>query len=254
MFKIMRLTKYAIHLIQLNNLIDIKTAVILAGGKGTRLNKVVSDVPKPMAPINNRPFLEYLMDYWIGQGISRFILSVGHLNEVITTHFRNNYRSAKIDYVYENNPLGTGGALMLASKNLNQTFLLLNGDTFFEVGLNNLLSFHTKNSSECTMSLFRSNELERYMGVQLEENGEIFELKSKEKSVDLVVNGGVYLIEPSAINKLNLKSGVKISLENQLLPSLISLGGRLFGKEYSAKFIDIGIPEDYSRAHSFLDE
>ena len=104
------------------------------------------------------------------------------------------------------------------------------------------------------MSLFRSNELERYMGVQLEENGEIFELKSKEKSVDLVVNGGVYLIEPSAINKLNLKSGVKISLENQLLPSLISLGGRLFGKEYSAKFIDIGIPEDYSRAHSFLDE
>lgn len=232
----------------------ISTAIILAGGLGTRLIGVIKDVPKPMAPIKNRPFLEYQMDYWIDQGISRFILSVGHLNQVITDHFNSKYRSAQIDYVFENKPLGTGGGLLLASQNLDEPFLVLNGDTFFEVGLDDLYSFHNNNNSEWTMSLFRSNELERYMGVKIEESGKIIKLKSKEKSVDLVVNGGVYLIEPSAINKLNLKSGVKISLENQLLPSFISLGGRLFGKEYLAKFIDIGIPEDYSRAHSFLDE
>lgn len=250
----MRLTKYAIHLIQLNNLIDIKTAVILAGGKGTRLKVVVSDVPKPMAPIYNRPFLEYLMDYWIGQGISRFILSVGHLNEVITNHFSNSYRSAQIEYAFENSPLGTGGAFLQASKELNEPFLLLNGDTFFEVKLNDLYSFHKQHNSEWTMSLFRSYDLDRYMGVQLAETGAIIALKYKGNAVDLLVNGGVYLINPSVIHKLNLQEGVKISLEDQLLPSFHSIGGALFGNEYIGKFIDIGVPDDYSRAYKILDE
>jgi len=232
----------------------ISTAIILAGGLGTRLNGVIKDVPKPMAPIRNRPFLEYQMDYWIDQGISRFILSVGHLNQVITSHFGSTYRSAQIDYVFENKPLGTGGGLLLASKNLDEPFLLLNGDTFFEVGLDDLYSFHNNNNSKWTISLFRSNELERYMGVQLAKSGEVISLKSKEFFFDLLVNGGVYLIDPYVIDKLNLKLGIKTSLEDQLLPSFLSLGGRLFGKEYSGKFIDIGIPADYSRAHKILSE
>ena len=192
----------------------ISTAIILAGGLGTRLHGVIKNVPKPMAPIRNRPFLEYQMDYWIDQGISR----------------------------------------LLASKNLDEPFLLLNGDTFFEVGLNDLYSFHNNNNSEWTISLFRSNELERYMGVQLAKSGEVINFKSKEFFFDLLVNGGVYLIDPYVIDKLNLKLGIKTSLEDQLLPSFLSLGGRLFGKEYSGKFIDIGIPEDYSRAHKILSE
>jgi len=245
---------FVLLLIQLNNLKNIKTAIILAGGKGTRLKEVVSDVPKPMAPINNRPFLEYLMDYWIDQGVSRFILSVGHLNEVITNHFGDSYRSVQIEYAFENSPLGTGGAFLLASKDLNEPFLLLNGDTFFEVKLNNLYSFHKQHNSEWTMSLFRSYDIERYMGVKLAENGAIVELKCKDNPVDLLVNGGVYLINPSVIHKLNLKEGVKISLENQLLPSFRSLGGALFGNEYAGKFIDIGVPDDYSRAYKILDE
>jgi len=230
----------------------ISTAIVLAGGLGTRLKGVLKGLPKPMAPIRNRPFLEYQMDFWIDQGISRFFLSVGHLNQTISSHFGDNYRSAQINYVQENTPLGTGGGLLMAAKNLAEPFLLLNGDTFFEVDLNDLCLFHNEHDAEWTMSLFRSKDLDRYMGVGLAKTGEILVLKSKESQIDLLVNGGVYLINPSAISRLNLNPGIKSSLENQLLPSFLSLGGRLFGIECHGKFIDIGVPEDYYRAQNFL--
>ena len=89
------------------------TAIVLAGGLGTRLKSVVSELPKPMAPIQGRPFLEYLLDYWIAQGICHFILSVGYRHEVITAHFGIHYRGAQIDYAIEATPLGTGGGCCL---------------------------------------------------------------------------------------------------------------------------------------------
>lgn len=230
----------------------ISTAIVLAGGLGTRLKGVLKGLPKPMAPIRDRPFLEYQMDFWIDQGISRFILSVGYLNQTISSHFGDSYRSVEINYVQENTPLGTGGGLLMASKNLAEPFLLLNGDTFFEVDLNDLSLFHNEHNAEWTMSLFRSKDLDRYMGVGLAKTGEILVLKSKQSQIDLLVNGGVYLINPSAISRLNLNPGIKSSLENQLLPSFLSLGGGLFGIECYGKFIDIGVPEDYYRAQKIL--
>ena len=230
----------------------ISTAIVLAGGLGTRLKGVLKGLPKPMAPIRDRPFLEYQLDFWIDQGISRFILSVGYLNQTISSHFGDSYRSVQINYVQENTPLGTGGGLLMAAKNLAEPFLLLNGDTFFEVDLNDLCLFHNEHDAEWTMSLFRSKDLDRYMGVGLAKTGEILVLKSKESQIDLLVNGGVYLINPSAISRLNLNPGIKSSLENQLLPSFLSLGGRLFGFECYGKFIDIGVPEDYYRAQKIL--
>ena len=232
----------------------VTTAIILAGGLGTRLKKVVQDLPKPMAPIRDRPFLEYQMDFWIDQGISRFILSVGYLNQTISSHFGDSYRSVQINYAHENTPLGTGGGLLMAAKNLAEPFLLLNGDTFFEVDLNDLCLFHNEHNAEWTMSLFRSKDLDRYMGVELAKTGEIVVLKSKQSQIDLLVNGGVYLINPSAISRLNLNPGIKSSLEDQLLPSFLSLGGKLFGIECYGKFIDIGVPEDYYRAQKILED
>ena len=109
----------------------VRTAIILAGGLGARLNNTVPNLPKPMAPINNRPFLEHQMDYWIGQGINRFILSVGYLKDLIIDHFGDKYKKASIEYAIEHKPLGTGGGLLLAAKNITEPFLVLNGDTFF---------------------------------------------------------------------------------------------------------------------------
>ena len=205
-----------------------------------------------MAPIRDRPFLEYQMDFWISQGITRFILSVGHLNHIIIDHFGDSYHTASIDYFVEDEPLGTGGALLMAAQGLKETFLVLNGDTFFEVDLNDLCLFHNEHNAEWTMSLFSSKDLDRYMGVELAKTGEIVVLKSKQSQIDLLVNGGVYLINPSAISRLNLNPGIKSSLEDQLLPSFLSLGGKLFGIECYGKFIDIGVPEDYYRAQKIL--
>jgi D-glycero-alpha-D-manno-heptose 1-phosphate guanylyltransferase len=230
----------------------VTTAIILAGGFGTRLQKVVQDLPKPMALIRGRPFLEYQMDFWISQGVTKFILSVGYLKQTIIDHFGDSYNTASINYSVEDEPLGTGGALLLAAQGLTETFLVLNGDTFFEVNLKNLIAFHKKQQSELTLSLFKSNQLGRYMGVDLEDNGEILSLQSGGNELTLLANGGVYLVNPSALKKLNDKPYTKSSLENDLLPKFISLGGGLYGLESSGKFIDIGVPEDYYRAQKIL--
>ena len=230
----------------------VETAIILAGGLGTRLKETVPNLPKPMAPINSRPFLECQMDYWISQGVSKFILSVGYLKQTIIDHFGDNYHSASIEYIVEDKPLGTGGALLLAAQNLSETFLLLNGDTFFEVDLNDFTAFHKKQQSELTLSLFKSNQIGRYMGVDLKDNGEIISLQSEVNEFSVLANGGVYLLNPSALKILNDKSNIKSSLENDLLPKFISLGGELYGLESSGRFIYIGVPEDYYRAQKIL--
>ncbi len=230
----------------------VRIAIILAGGLGTRLKETVPNLPKPMAPIRNRPFLEHQMDYWIKQGINRFILSVGYLKELIIEHFGNTYKGIPIEYAIENEPLGTGGGLLLAEKGLTEPFLVLNGDTFIEVDLDNLYEFHLERKSEWTFSLFRTSQFERYMGMDVSPNGEILSLKSESKKSSGLANGGVYLIEPSVLGSLTFKAGDKASLEDELLPNFISNGGVLYGKECKGKFIDIGVPEDYYQAIDIL--
>ena len=124
---------------------------------GTRLRNAVSDVPKPMAPINGRPFLEHQMDYWIDQGITRFILSIGYKKEVIIEHFGSSYRQAKIEFVEEETPKGTGGGLLLAVKKEQFPVFVLNGDTFFKVNLAIIEKFHNEKKSDWTLSLFKSD-------------------------------------------------------------------------------------------------
>jgi len=232
--------------------VSVTTVIILAGGLGTRLREAVPNLPKPMAPINNRPFLEYQMDYWIDQGINHFILSVGYLKDVIINHFGENYKDAYIEYAEELEPLGTGGGLLMASKNLTEPFLAINGDTFIEVNLDELWSFHVQKKSQWTFSLFKTDQFSRYMSMDVDLNGEIFSLKSKKNQLDGLANGGVYLIEPKVLSSLGYKIGDKVSLEDNLLANYISKGGKLFGKEFKGRFIDIGVPEDYFRSPKII--
>jgi D-glycero-alpha-D-manno-heptose 1-phosphate guanylyltransferase len=232
--------------------VSVTTVIILAGGLGTRLREAVPDLPKPMAPINNRPFLEYQMDYWIDQGINHFILSVGYLKDVIINHFGTNYKDASIEYSEEFEPLGTGGGLLMASKNLTKPFLVINGDTFMEVDLAALYDFHVYKNSSWTFSLFRTSQFDRYMGMDIGLNDEILSIRSKEQQLSGLANGGVYLIDPNALHSLKYKTGVKASLEDELLSDYISKGGRLFGKEFKGRFIDIGIPSDYHQAEKIV--
>lgn len=228
------------------------TAIILAGGMGTRLRSVVPDLPKPMAPVKGRPFLEHQMDYWIGQGVDRFVVSVGYMKEVIMDHFGSNYRSTTLTYAIEDEPLGTGGGLFLAAQGLNEPFLVLNGDTFFEVDLAKLLKFHADHSADWSFSLFRTSEVGRYMGVEVKSGGEIYSLTSGTEKMGRLANGGVYLVNPSILRNKLLVPGSKLSLEDDVLPAMVAQGNKLFGLEFTGTFIDIGIPQDYFRAAEVL--
>jgi D-glycero-alpha-D-manno-heptose 1-phosphate guanylyltransferase len=230
----------------------VTTAIILAGGMGTRLRSAVPDLPKPMAPINGRPFLAHQMDYWIGQGVNRFVVSVGYMKEVIMDHFGPSYRSTPLTYAIEEKPLGTGGGLLLAAQGLKEPFLVLNGDTFFEVDLDELLGFHAEHASEWTFSLFQTNEVGRYMGMDVKPDGEIVSLKSGMGEPGRLANGGVYLVNPSVLAKSKFVPGHKLSLEVDLLPAFAAQGGKLYGLEFPGSFIDIGVPQDYFRAAEIL--
>jgi D-glycero-alpha-D-manno-heptose 1-phosphate guanylyltransferase len=218
-------------------------AVILAGGLGTRLRPVVKDLPKPMAPVNGRPFLELLLEYWIGQGVRRFVLSVGYLAEAIERHFGGRWRGAEVHYAREPEPLGTGGGLLLAlGKATTERILVLNGDTYFAVPLDELLRFHEANRADWSMALFRSSDSRRYQGVSLAEDGRISSLSGG------TVNGGVYLLRRG----LPWQARERCSLENDLLPHALGQGWRLYGRVFERLFIDIGVPQDYERAGALL--
>jgi len=227
------------------------TAIVLAGGFGTRLRSVVSDVPKPMAQINGRPFLERLLDYWAAQGVSHFILAVGYLAEVIIEHFGDEFHGIPILYSIEKEPLGTGGGLLQALTFIskNETTLVLNGDTFFEIPLNKLLSkFDEVGSVGVQFSLMKTSDTNRYMGLDWDPKTRIIEsLVASPSEKYVYANGGVYLINP---NDFNLEmDGAKSSLELDIFPALINTGVQFSGVSFDdANFIDIGVPEDYHRA------
>jgi D-glycero-alpha-D-manno-heptose 1-phosphate guanylyltransferase len=230
----------------------MKTAVILAGGLGTRLKTVVSDVPKPMAPINGRPFLEYLMNYWIKQGINNFILAVGYKKEIIINHFNNEFKSATIEYVIENSPLGTGGGLVnvvRSIENLPETFLVINGDTFFEANLPRLYKLHYKHHADVTFSLFQSDTVGRYMGIFVNKK-KIEYLIPDYEGTDGLKNGGVYIVQRNIFD--NFDNNRNISFENDIICSMLQNNKKLCGIEFKSRFIDIGVPDDFKKAQSFL--
>lgn len=229
------------------------SAVILAGGLGTRLRSAVPDLPKPMAPISGRPFLEYQLDYWISQGVSRFVLSVGYRHEAIAEHFGSRYKGVQIEYAVEERPLGTGGGFLAAAEKLSrqEPFLLLNGDTYFGVDWNVLHAYAMEHDADWCLSLFRTSEKGRYMGIEVSPEGQITSLKSGVEQGSRLANGGVYWVHPRVLSGAP-SLGEKMSLEDDLFPNAFAAGRRLFGLEFKGTFIDIGVPEDYHRASTLL--
>lgn len=223
-----------------------KHAFILAGGLGTRLRSVVKDVPKPMAPVNGKPFLAYLMGYWAQQGLTQFTLSVGYLGEMVQDYFGNAFEGVPVQYVREIEPLGTGGALRraLAAGAFDQhPTLMLNGDTWFEASLSTLEKDFAANKCPITIALREVDTNSRYGGVALAENGLIAAFGD---ATSRLINSGCYIFSPTQIEERLLHSPEKFSLETDILPKLAS-NGDLGASVQSGRFIDIGIPEDYHR-------
>ena len=228
------------------------TAVVLAGGLGTRLRSVVADLPKPMAPIAGTPFIAHLLRYWRSQGVGRFVLSVGYLHKKILDYIGSSFEGCDVEYVVESAPLGTGGALLgcIAELHLTENFLLLNGDTYFEVDLSSLISAATRASADWTLSLFSSSDPERFLPIELGNSGRIERLENSGSTgtqhKSRWANGGVYWVNPISAASSIFKNSC--SLENDLLPEALAKGDRIFGLPQPGIFIDIGVPDDFARA------
>jgi len=226
-------------------------AVILAGGFGTRLQAVLKEVPKAMAPVNGRPFLQYLLNHLDASGIKKVVLSVGHRCEIIIDHFGSQYKSIEIDYAIENEPMGTGGGIRLAlEKCSDENVMTMNGDTMFAIDLKDFYKKHLNHNSMISIALRKVEDISRYGSVRTDKNNSVisFGEKSKEKAPGLI-NGGVYFIN----RQYFLNSGLTgaFSIEKDCFEHWY-LKGLIAGFPYDAYFLDIGIPEDYLKAqHEF---
>lgn len=226
----------------------LKEAIILAGGFGTRLQSVVNDVPKPMAPINNIPFLNYVFDYLKFYQIEHVVLSTGYLAEKILDYYKEEFNGIKISYTKEETPLGTGGGIRLAITKCTTTdVLVLNGDSFFDVDINIHYSNHLLKQANCTLALRKVDNAARYGTIQLGDLNTIDAFKEKD-SVERegLINGGVYILNREIyLSKTEVNSA--FSIEKDFYEKRIK-ELTIFGFEYNGYFIDIGIPEDYKKA------
>lgn len=223
-------------------------AIILAGGLGTRLRSVVADLPKPMADINGKPFLEYLLKFLKNNSIKKVILSVGYKYEVIKNYFGDSFDEIELAYSIEDEPLGTGGAIKksLTYASCNDV-IVLNGDTFFNINIKNLAKYHTEKKAPLSLALKKVSNNDRYGAVEINQNYRItgFKEKGKISSSDFLINAGFY-----AINKekfLSIPMPDKFSFEKDFLEAYFSKI-EIYGFVFDGYFIDIGIPEDYRKA------
>ena len=224
----------------------IREAIILAGGKGTRLQEVVSDVPKPMAPVNGKPFLSYLIVYLTGEGVDHIILSVGYKHSAIVHYFGTKFHSAKISYSIEDQPMGTGGAIKKALKQCNDPHVLvLNGDTFFPVKTSVLTTVHLQQQAEVTLALRKEETPGRYGTVRVDSHQQIRAFNEKQKVLSGLINGGVYLICRSAFLQRPLPD--LFSLETDYFEKIVH-EQCIYGCVFNDYFIDIGIPESFHQA------
>ncbi len=228
-----------------------KEAVILAGGKGTRLKRIVKDRPKPMAVVAGRPFLERLVHLLYSQGFHRIIFSSGFMAEVIEAHFGDGSSwQMEFEYSVDPFPLGTAGAVRHALSNLySERFIVLNGDSYCPVDTQRLEKVHSAAAARATLWLVRADDCSRFGSVDLSPDGTVRAFHEKaEVRCPGVINAGIYMLERDAV--ATIPEGVEVSLEKELFPSLIGHG--LYGVIGEQPFLDIGTPEAYASAERFF--
>ncbi len=214
-------------------------AIVLAGGLGTRLRSVVQDLPKPMAPINGKPFLAFVVEYLKRQGIAEIILSVSYKYELIQEYFKDEFHGVKIHYNIEKELLGTGGAIKDALKLIKNEVYVLNGDTFFDIDLKKLVL----NANKICITLKQMQNFDRYGTVNVDDQGVVTSFEEKIFKKQGLINGGIYLLKKDIFDEFSL--GKKFSFEEFLQENHKSL--KIQTQIFDNYFVDIGIPEDYRR-------
>jgi D-glycero-alpha-D-manno-heptose 1-phosphate guanylyltransferase len=224
----------------------ITEAIILAGGLGTRLRDAVPDLPKCMAPVAGRPFLFHVINYLRSQGVEYFIFSLGYKHELIEEYLAAHFSTLRYTSVIEEEPLGTGGAIQLAcTKASRKNVIVTNGDTLFTANLHTAALFHYRQMAECTLLLKPMRNFDRYGMVELDDEMLVKNFKEKQFYQQGAVNGGLYILNKDKF--LDEEFPAKFSFEKNYLEAMYK-ERRIYGQVQDEYFIDIGIPEDLSRA------
>ena len=228
----------------------ITEAIVLAGGLGTRLKSVVSDLPKSLAPIAGKPFLAYLLDHARHQGITKFIFALGYKSDQIESFVKDYLADGTFTFSVEEEPLGTGGAIYKACKKVSkEDAIVLNADTFFGVPLHQLVTQYKNNKAACTLALKPMQHFDRYGVVEINAQSRVIGFSEKKYHDTGLINGGVYALSVAAFLQKSFQpvfSFEKDYLEKEFNRETIT------GLISNAYFIDIGIPEDFQRAQTEL--
>jgi NDP-sugar pyrophosphorylase family protein len=227
----------------------VKKALILAGGKGTRLRPITYEIPKPMVPIQGRPLLEHTIEFLKNYDIRDIILSIGFLGDKIREYFGNGSKlGVKISYVDETEPTGTAGPLRLAAPLLkNNHFVMINGDNLFSLDLTNMIRTHFENKCLATIALASVSDPTKY-GVARLKGQQITEWKEKPKLEDApsnLINAGVYLLSPKVLDYVPNKTYSMI--ETEVFPRIIK-EDQLFGYVMEGQWLPAGTPDEYEKA------
>jgi NDP-sugar pyrophosphorylase family protein len=220
--------------------------IILAGGFGTRLQSVINGLPKPMAPVGRRPFLEYLLDNLKKNGFYNFIFCLHYLAEKVKAHFSDGSKfGVRINYSLEEEPLGTAGAIGLLRDRFDDAFCVVNADTYLEINVQDFIAQHEKRQAFATMALVRVCNPERYGQVGLDDRWRVtgFTEKGQSQIRDGYINAGFYLFDPEVFTYIPANKFV--SLEKDVFPAMLKKGEKVYGYPHVANFFDVGIPQDY---------
>lgn len=227
----------------------IDEAIILAGGFGTRLRSVVSDVPKPMAPIDGKPFLHWLLDGLGRHGIKRIVLATGYMADKITNNLGTNYHGIKLAYSLETKPLGTGGALWQALNFCHsKRVFTLNGDTWLNAPLKKVGESFPE--ADIVMSVREVSKQERFGGVDLKGDRVIGLTSRAKEQKQVLINAGLYVFKTDLPEHVSMPEN--FSLENDIFAHPDNIDIRAYICHGS--FLDIGTPEDYKKAQTLIPE
>jgi len=224
-------------------------AVILVGGQGTRLRPLTDRTRKDMLPLVDRPLLAYTFEHLAGHGVERSIVSCGYLPDQIEAVFGGQHDGMALEYAVEDEPLGTGGAIGFAGRELDGSFFALNGDSLREADLGEMVAFHRSTGAKATILLTPVADPSRYGLVRTAADGRVatFLEKPRPEEIDTdLINAGLYVLEPEVLDLV--PEGRAVSIEREVFPTLAAEGS-VFGIALPGYWLDVGTPESYLQAH-----
>ncbi|MQY56231.1 MAG: NTP transferase domain-containing protein [Dehalococcoidia bacterium] len=224
-------------------------AIILAGGEATRLRPLTHNIPKTMVPVLNRPFLEHVIGYLKKHKIVDVILAMGQLSEQIQDYFGDGSEfGVRLTYSVENFPMGTAGAVKIAEKLLDESFIVLNGDIFTDLDLTAMINFHRERKAIATIALTPVENPTTYGVVETDGQSRVRRFMEKppwDEITTNMINAGVYILEPDILGYVAFNTF--FSFEHDVFPALLEKGEAVYGYPFESFWIDIGTPEKYFR-------